>query len=101
MNDQAPCMRLAKTLKRLEGLDYPATTEEVLSGVGTDAVDLPNGSEQLSEAFGRVAGERYTCPDDACLTLLSALGAEAIGRRRYSDRDPPATGTTEPNPVSF
>lgn len=101
MNVEPPSMRLAHALDRLDRISYPATSDEVLSGLDADVIEHPNGPEKPDEVFDRVAVERFTCPDDACLALLSAVGAEAVGRRRYSDRDPPASPSEYPQPLSL
>lgn len=94
-------MRLARVLRRLERLEYPATTDEILAGLGDDTLDLPEGEEDIRAVFERAGEDSCTCPDEAWLTLLSALSAAAVGRRGYSDRDPPVAGEYGGHAVSF
>ncbi|MFQ3295065.1 MAG: hypothetical protein ACI8VE_002147 [Natrialbaceae archaeon] len=82
----------------LEDLTYPITTDELLDKVGDSRVELENGSENLSEVFGRVENETYSTPTEANLTFLSALSTKAIGRKAYSDRDPPVLGFGDRDP---
>jgi hypothetical protein len=91
-------MRLNDVETLFEGLPYPVTTEELLERVGDRSVELENGSETLTEVFGRVGSETYRTPTEAHLTFLSALSTKAIGRKAYTDRDPPILGFADSDP---
>jgi hypothetical protein len=91
-------MRLNRVENLLENLTYPITTDEVVERVGDRRIELENGHETLAEVFGRVGSETYNTPEEAHLTLLSALSTKAIGRKAYSDRDPPTFGFADSDP---
>lgn len=91
-------MRLNRVETLLEDLSYPITTEELVERVGDRRVELENGNETLSEVFGRVESETYNTPAEAHFMLLSALSTKAIGRKAYSDRDPPVLGFADSDP---
>lgn len=91
-------MRLNSVETLLEDLAYPITTEELVEHVGDRRVELENGSETLSDVFGRVGSETYSTPTEAHLTFLSALSTKAIGRKAYTDRDPPVLGFADTDP---
>lgn len=91
-------MRLNRVETLLENLTYPVTTEELVENLGDRRVELENGSETVSEVFGRVGSETYTTPMEAHLTFLSALSTKAIGRKAYTDRDPPVLGFADSDP---
>lgn len=91
-------MRLPDTYRLFEDLQYPVTTEELLDRIGDRTVDLSNGEETVQEVFDRIGSVEFTDPMDAHSTFMSALSTKAIGRKAYSDRDPPAGGFTDRDP---
>lgn len=94
-------MRVSTAIDRLHELDYPATADDVVDDFGGEHLEFPAGSEDPRAVLQRIDAGDFACPDDACLALLSALGPDAVGRRRYSDRDPPLCCEDGPAPVSF
>lgn len=70
-------------------LTYPLSTDELVARIGDVELELPNGTETVREVFGRVASETYDGPQEVYTIFLSALSTKAIGRKGYSDRDPP------------
>lgn len=80
---------------------FPATTEELIEEYGEMELELPNGSETLGEALGRLGSERLTSADEARMATYSAVSSKAIGRKYYSDRDAPAIGESGPDQLSF
>jgi hypothetical protein len=91
-------MRLSETDSLLAGLQYPVTTGEVVDQVGETELELPNGTETLGDAYDRVGGETYDGPREAYTMLLSSVSDRAIGRKAYTDRDPPVHGCRERGP---
>ena len=85
----------------LDGHTYPATTDALIEAHGHLTLDHPNGTETLGDALSRLASETYESAEDARLATMSALGAGAIGRKGYSDRDPIAMGEDGPDQMSF
>lgn len=94
-------MRIDELLVRLEEVPYPATTDRVVEELDDPEFQLPTGSDRLSEAFDRTGAESFSCPDDARLTLLTSLDERAIGRKEYSDRDPPSPCEPGPDQLAF
>lgn len=92
-------MRLSELDERIDGLAYPATTAEVVSAVGTDRIDFTDGAMDLTRLLERFGSATFESPADLRLTLYGSLPGEAVGRRHYTDRDPPVIN--EVDPVSF
>jgi hypothetical protein len=80
---------------------YPATTDELIDEYGDMELELPNGSERLGEALGRLESETLESAEEARLTAYSAVSSKAIGRKGYSDRDPVSLGEDGPDQMSF
>jgi hypothetical protein len=81
--------------------DYPMTTAELIEADGDITLNLPNGTEKLSEALERTAPETFESAEAACLTAYAGVSSKAIGRKGYSDRDPVCMGEDGPDEVSF
>lgn len=95
-------MHLPGTENFANELEYPATTDELIARHGERPIELPNGSETVGEALGRVSPETFESPDEFRLTLQSALSRKAVGRVGYSDRDPTPLGSVyQPQQLSF
>lgn len=92
-------MRLTEFDSRLDRLTYPTSTDDVVSQFGTSEIDFQDGTERVDRVLGRFGAQTFDSPDDLRMTLYGALPGEAVGRRGYSDRDPP--GVDEVDPVSF
>ena len=86
-------MRPNQAKRVLEDLEYPVTTAELVDAVGDTEIDLPLGTETIADVFGRVGSETYAEPSDAYAMFQSGLSNKAIGRKGYTDRDPPAQPT--------
>lgn len=95
-------MRLLQTMDRTAGQHtYPATTAQIIEEYGDLELELADGTERLGTVLGRLDPETYQGYDDLRLTTLSALGAGAIGRKGYSDRDPTCMGEDGHTQISF
>ncbi|WP_435176601.1 DUF5789 family protein [Halorussus sp. AFM4] len=72
---------------------FPITTEEVQAEFGDLTVDYPGGgSEPLRQILDTAGHEEYGTTDDLQLAVLNGVQRDAVGRPRYSDRDPPVVG---------
>lgn len=82
---------------------FPMTTDEVVEQYGDVEVQYPGGSfESLEEILATSSGnERYDSTDDLQLTVLTGVQRDAVGRPRYSDRDPPVVGEERKPRQSF
>ncbi|WP_227353292.1 DUF5789 family protein [Haladaptatus salinisoli] len=94
-------MTLKQATELLDAHQYPTDTEQLIEAHGDYEIDHPNGTETLSDVFGRVGNETYESAEQAREAMYCALGHEAVGRRHYSDRDPTTMGTLGPEQVSF
>lgn len=84
-----------------EGVSYPADCEEVLETCGNRTVALQTGEETVAEVINRCSAGELQSSRDAQETLLASLSEGAIGRKYYSDRDPPVPGTEWREPLSL
>lgn len=80
---------------------FPATTEELIQEYGELELQLPNGTETLGDALGRLGEETYADAEGAKLAARSAISEKGIGRKGYSDRDAPTVGENGPDQLSF
>lgn len=92
-------MRLDDTA--IDTHEYPTTSAELIDAHGEEIIELTDGSETFGEVLGRLGETTYDNADAVREALFSAVGAEAVGRRYYSDRDPGTPGESGPDPVSF
>jgi hypothetical protein len=72
----------------LEDHTYPATTSEIIEEYGDYEIELPDGSQSLSEVLGGLEGEdeEYESADEVRQMIYNMVGSEAVGREGYSDR---------------
>ena len=94
-------MQIREVAAALEAHDYPLTTAELAARHEHEVLDLPNGSERVSEVFTLFGDQTYADAEEARTTLLCGVGSGAIGRKHYSDRDPTPLGGTDHDHVSF
>lgn len=84
-----------------EGVSYPTDCEEVIETCGDRTIDLQVGEETVAEAIGRCNAGTVQSPQEAQEVLLASLSEGAIGRKYYSDRDPPIPGAEWREPLSL
>ncbi len=95
-------MLLNGTGEVIDDYEYPATTDDLIADHGDRTLELPNGTETVSEVLGRLDSETFTNPEEARFAVYSAVSDKAIGRVGYSDRDPTPVGSPySPDAVSF
>ena len=94
-------MRLNETLRRLDAVEYPLSVDNLVLALEDPTIELASGSQQLSAVFRTVNIDIVADPDEAKLMLLSGLASEAIGRKYYSDRDPPTAMERNVEPLTF
>lgn len=87
--------------ERLDGHSFPATTEELVAEHGDLEIELPNGTETLGDALSRAGSETFESSESAKLAARSGISEKGIGRKFYSDRDPPTVGDVGPDDVSL
>ena len=94
-------MRLDGTDDVIENATYPTTSEEFIAAHGDHTIEHGDGDETLRTVLSRLGEETYAGPADVFDAVFTAVGHEAIGRRYYSDREPPSPGEDGPTQVSF
>lgn len=93
-------MRLNQFQTFLETLPYPLSAAEVAATLDGQTIDYPSGEESIADIVHRCGTDSWQSADDAWLSMLAALDEAAIGRKYYTDRDPPC-GPNDFDPVSF
>ena len=95
-------MLLNGTAERIDELEYPLTTDELVTELGESELDLPRGRETIAAALSRIDEETYETPEDARFAVYTGVSDKAIGRKGYSDRDPTTLGSPHgPDELSF
>ncbi len=82
-------MRLNQLAAELEGLSYPRSTADIAAALDGRVLDHAGGEEPVAAVLERCGSEAMTSADDAWLSVASSLDEDAVGRKGYSDRDPP------------
>lgn len=93
-------MRLNELPAVLEGLTYPLTAEELAAALEGETITHPTGKESASAVAARCGTDAMTSADDAWLAMVASVDEDAVGRKFYTDRDPPC-GPQEFDAVSF
>lgn len=102
VNVQERVMRLNRTDDAIEAHEYPATSTELIEAHGEEIIELSDGTETFAQVLGRLGETTYDDAEAVRQALFSAVGADAVGRRYYSDRDPRAPGEGYgPEQISF
>ena len=94
-NEGPYVMQLHEFAGMLDRFDYPTTTDDICAAYGGTELSFQNGAETVSTALNRCGPQSFDGPDEARLTLYSAVCEDAIGRKGYADRDPPLLGEVE------
>lgn len=81
-------IELGELDEELESHDYPATSGELVDEYGDHEIQLPGGSQQVSEVLGVLEDDDqgFTNAEEVRYTIHNLVGAEAVGRDHYSDR---------------
>lgn len=93
-------MRLNQLPTVLDDLTYPLTADELAAALEGETLVHPVGEEPASAVIERCGSDAMRSADDAFLSMVGHVDGEAIGRKGYTDRDPPC-GPTEFDAVSF
>lgn len=84
-----------------EGVSYPTDCQEMIETCGDRTVELQVGEETIADAIDRCDAGVIHTPREARETLLASVSEGAIGRKYYSDRDPPIPGVDLREPLSL
>ncbi|MDG5819536.1 hypothetical protein [Natronococcus sp. A-GB7] len=76
----------------IQSLDYPIEQDELLEEYGDEEVDMGEESATLEELLEPLNEDEYGSYDEVEQAIMNMVGDDAIGRKNYSDRTPPAAG---------
>ncbi|ADB59338.1 conserved hypothetical protein [Haloterrigena turkmenica DSM 5511] len=76
----------------LESADYPMSEDELMERYGDEEIEMEGNTTTLEELIGPLNQEEYQDYGDIETAIMNMVGDEAIGRKNYSDRTPPASG---------
>lgn len=93
-------IRLNQLPDRLERMSYPVTNEELSAEFEGQTLRHPNGEEALSAVVDRCGSHTLGSANDAWLSVIGSVDEAAVGRKFYTDRDPPCV-TAEFDPITF
>ncbi len=85
----------------LDQATFPATRDDVIEHYGTHRLGRDDDAESLAEALERIDVDSFESSDDFRNVLLTSLGGDAVGRRGYTDRDPPHHASSDSMQDSF
>lgn len=95
-------MRVARGVEdALSSHVFPTTMDELVTEHGDLELDLPNGDVTVGGLLSHLPNQEVATEEEARLTIYGAFGEAAIGRKGYSDRDPPTASDDTYSPVSF
>jgi hypothetical protein len=80
-----------------EHLPYPIANADLLERHGNATLSVPNGDYSLEEVLAPFETSSYDDSDDVLDAIFTMVGEQAIGRKFYSDRTPPALGEDRPD----
>ncbi|MDJ1431425.1 hypothetical protein [Halostagnicola sp. A-GB9-2] len=76
----------------LEEREYPASQDDILEDHGDAELDMGEETTTLAEILEPLNEDEYESSDEVEQAIMNMVGDEAIGRKNYSDRTPPAPG---------
>lgn len=78
----------------MDSLGYPIGHDELIDEHGNTELELSNGTSSLAEVLEPLQDQEqiYRDAEELETMILNMVGDEAIGRKNYSDRDPPSIG---------
>lgn len=81
---------------------FPVSREELVGEFGGVEIEYPGGgSETLQSVLETSGAETYQTVNDLQLAVMNGVPRDAVGRPRYSDRDPPGMGEEHDQEQSF
>lgn len=86
----------------LDSHEYPATTRELIDAYGEYTLGLEGGSQSLTSVLSSRNAETFESAAEVREAVVGTVGMDAVGRKRYTDRDPPhPSEDASPRPESF
>lgn len=85
-------MNVVEQTGSFERCTFPATSDQLIAECGNVELELADGSETVGEVLSRLPNQEFDSIEEARAAVYGTVGAGAIGRRGYSDRDPTCPG---------
>jgi len=85
-------VELGELQETLENQEYPIGHDELLEEHGDETVEMSGNTTTLEELIGPLNEDEYRDYGEVEQAIMNMVSDEAIGRKNYSDRTPPATG---------
>lgn len=76
----------------LDDHEYPASQDELLEAYGDEELDMEGETITFRELLEPFNEDEYESAFEVEQAIMTMVGDEAIGRKNYSDRTPPAPG---------
>ncbi|WP_408959582.1 hypothetical protein [Natrinema sp. 74] len=76
----------------LEDEEYPIGHDELLERYGDEEIEMSGETTTLEAVIGPLGEDEYRDYGELEGAIMTMVGDEAIGRKNYSDRTPPAAG---------
>ncbi|GAB7018712.1 DUF5789 family protein [Halostagnicola bangensis] len=77
---------------QLEDREYPVSQDDLLEEHGDAELDMGEETTTLEEILEPLNEDEYESAGEVEQAIMNMVGDEAIGRKNYSDRTPPAPG---------
>ena len=71
---------------------FPVGHDDLLDRYGDEEIEMDGNATTLEELIGPLGEDEYQDYGELETAIMNMVGDEAIGRKNYSDRTPPATG---------
>lgn len=78
--------------ERLDPGTFPIEHEDLLAEYGDHEIEMEGKTTTLEELVGPLGEDEYRDFGELETAITNMVGDEAIGRKNYSDRTPPAGG---------
>ena len=77
---------------KLKDHEYPAGQDELLEAYGDEELEMGEESITFEELIGPLNEDWYQDYEEVEQAMMNMVSDDAIGRKNYSDRTPPAPG---------
>ncbi|WP_254528663.1 DUF5789 family protein [Natrinema gelatinilyticum] len=85
-------VELGNLQETLENEEYPIGHDELLDEYGDAEIEMSGDTSTLEALIGPMGEDEYRDYDEIEGAIMTMVDDEAIGRKNYSDRTPPAAG---------
>ncbi|ELY71521.1 DUF5789 family protein [Natrinema versiforme] len=85
-------VELGDLQETLEAEEYPIGHDELLEKHGDETIEMSGNTTTLEDLIDPLGEDKYRDYEEVEGAIMNMVGDEAIGRKNYSDRTPPATG---------